>query len=156
MKTKRIKRPVCYFVGLLAFGLMLYSCLQDETDLDSQETTGKIIKGKNRELSIDVARSWYEAHQTPVVTTRSVATHFELMTKLHWKKGYENRKGKFEVVEVPLLTRGGAVLMDSETMEKCKDTERGKIRNISRMVIIKNLETGEIINFVYITYMLLP
>ena len=148
MKTKRIKRPVCYLVGLLVFGLMLYSCLQDETDLDSRETTGKIIKGKNRELSIDVARSWYEAHQTPVVTTRSVATHFELMTKLHWKKGYENRKGKFEVVEVPLLTRGGAVLMDSETMEKCKDTERGKIRNISRMVIIKNLETGEIINFV--------
>lgn len=148
MKTKRIKRPVCYFVGLLAFGLMLYSCLQDETDLDSQETTGKVIKGKNRELSIDVARSWYEAHQTPVVTTRSVVTHFELMTKLHWKKGYENRKGKFEVVEVPLLTRGGAVLMDSETMEKYKETERGKIRNISRMVIIKNLETGEIINFV--------
>ena len=53
MKTKKIKRPVCYFVGLLAFGLMLYSCLQDETDLDSQETTGKVIKGKNRELSID-------------------------------------------------------------------------------------------------------
>ena len=148
MKTKKIKRPVCYLVGLLAFGLMLYSCLQDETDLDSQETTGKVIKGKNRELSIDVARSWYEARQTPVVTTRSVVTHFELMTKLHWKKGYENRKGKFEVVEVPLLTRGGAVLMDRETMEKYKDTERGKIRNISRMVIIKNLETGEIINFV--------
>ena len=148
MKTKKIKRAVCYLVGLLAFGLMLYSCLQDETDLDSQETTGKVIKGKNRELSIDVARSWYEARQTPVVTTRSVVTHFELMTKLHWKKGYENRKGKFEVVEVPLLTRGGAVLMDRETMEKYKDTERGKIRNISRMVIIKNLETGEIINFV--------
>ena len=148
MKTKRIKRPVCYLVGLLAFGLILYSCLQDETDLDSRETTGKIIKGKNRELSIDMARSWYEAHQTPVVTTRSVVTHFELMTKLHWKKGYENRKGKFEVVEVPLLTRGGAVLMDSETMEKYKETERGKIRNISRMVIIKNLESGEIINFV--------
>ena len=118
MKIKRIKRPVCYLVGLLAFGLMLYSCLQDETDLDSQETTGKVIKGKNRELSIDVARSWYEARQTPVVTTRSVVTHFELMTKLHWKKGYENRKGKFEVVEVPLLTRGGAVLMDRETIDR--------------------------------------
>ena len=37
MKTKRIKRPVCYLVGLLVFGLMLYSCLQDETDLDSRE-----------------------------------------------------------------------------------------------------------------------
>ena len=87
MKTKRIKRPVCYLVGLLAFGLILYSCLQDETDLDSQETTGKIIKGKNRELSIDVARSWYEAHQTPVVTTRCVATHFGLLSRLEWKKG---------------------------------------------------------------------
>ena len=54
MKTKRIKRSVCYLVVLLIFGLILYSCLQDETDLDSQETTGKIIKGKNRELSIDV------------------------------------------------------------------------------------------------------
>ncbi len=46
MKTKRIKRSVCYLVVLLIFGLILYSCLQDETDLDSQETTGKIIKGK--------------------------------------------------------------------------------------------------------------
>ena len=76
MKTKRIKRPVCYLVGLLVFGLMLYSCLQDETDLDSRETTGKIIKGKNRELSIDVARSWYEAHQTPVVTTSNFPFRF--------------------------------------------------------------------------------
>ena len=50
MKTKRIKRSVCYLVVLLIFGLILYSCLQDETDLDSQETTGKIIKGKNREF----------------------------------------------------------------------------------------------------------
>lgn len=64
MKTKRIKRPVCYLVGLLAFGLMLYSCLQDETDLDSQETTGKVIKGKNRELSINVRTQSAERYET--------------------------------------------------------------------------------------------
>lgn len=148
MRKVKIKRYVCYFAGLAALCLILYSCLQDESDWGAQETSGKVIKGKNRELSVDVARSWYEAHQTPVVSTRSVATDFELLTKLHWKKGYENRKGKFEVVEIPLLTKGGAVLMDEETMEKYKETERGKIRNISRMVIIKNIETGEIINFV--------
>lgn len=148
MRKVKIKRYVCYFAGLAALCLILYSCLQDESDWGAQETSGKVVKGKNRELSVDVARSWYEAHQTPVVSTRSVATDFELLSKLHWKKGYENRKGKFEVVEIPLLTKGGAVLMDEETMEKYKETERGKIRNISRMVIIKNIETGEIINFV--------
>lgn len=148
MRKVKIKRYVCYFAGLAALCLILYSCLQDESDWGAQETSGKVVKGKNRELSVDVARSWYEAHQTPVVSTRSVATDFELLSKLHWKKGYENRKGKFEVVEIPLLTKGGAVLMDEETMEKYKETERGKIRNISRMVIIKNIETSEIINFV--------
>lgn len=37
---------------------------------------------------------------------------------MRWKKAYESRKGKFEVVEIPLLTRGGAVLLDKETKEK--------------------------------------
>lgn len=148
MRKEKVKRRVCYFGGLLALCLILYSCLKDESDWDSQETSNGVIKGKNKELNLDAALSWYEAHQKPVVSTRSVDTKFELLSKLHWKKGLESRKEKFEVVEVPLLNKGGAVLMDSETMEKCKETERGKIRNISRMVIIKNLETGEIINFI--------
>ena len=148
MKKERVKCRICYFGGFLAICLILYSCLKDESDWDLQKTSNGVIKGKNRELSLDAALSWYEANQTPVVATRSVDTKFELLSKLHWKKGLESRKEKFEVVEVPLLNRGGAVLMDSETMEKYKETELGKIRNISRMVIIKNLETGEIINFV--------
>ena len=148
MRKEKVKRRACYFGGLLVLCLILYSCLKDESDWELQKTSNGVIKGKNRELSLEAALSWYEANQTPVVSTRSVDTKFELLSKLHWGKGLESRKEKFEVVEVPLLNKGGAVLMDSQTMEKCKETERGKIRNISRMVIIKNLETGEIINFV--------
>ena len=148
MRKEEVKRRACYFDGLFVLCLILYSCLKDESDWELQKTSNGVIKGKNRELSLEAALSWYEANQTPVVSTRSVDTKFELLSKLHWEKGLESRKEKFEVVEVPLLNKGGAVLMDSQTMEKCKETERGKIRNISRMVIIKNLETGEIINFV--------
>ena len=148
MRKEEVKRRACYFDGLFVLCLILYSCLKDESDWELQKTSNGVIKGKNRELSVATALSWYEANQTPVVSTRSVDTKFELLSKLHWGKGLESRKEKFEVVEVPLLNKGGAVLMDSQTMEKCKETERGKIRNISRMVIIKNLETGEIINFV--------
>ena len=148
MRKEKVKRRICYFGSFLAICLILYSCLKDESDWDLQKTSNGVIKGKNRELSLDAALSWYEANQPPVVSTRSVDTKFELLSKLHWKKGLESRKEKFEVVEVPLLNKGGTVLMDSETMEKYKETELGKIRTISRMVIIKNLETGEIINFI--------
>lgn len=149
MRKERFKRKVCYFSSFLVLCLVLYSCLQDEWDIDSHETAGQVVEGKNRELTVGVARSWYETSQAPVVATRSVVTNFELMTKMRWKKAYESRKGKFEVVEIPLLTRGGAVLLDKETKEKYNPaTDRKKIRSIARMVIIKNLETGEITNFV--------
>ncbi len=129
--------------------LVLYSCIQDEWNPYSDGTTSKVVEGKNRELTIAVARSWYEANQAPVVATRSVVTHFELMTKLRWKQATESRKGYFEVVEVPLMTRGGAVLLDQETKDKFNpETDRRKIRNVSRMVIIKNLRTGDVTNFV--------
>ncbi|WP_347073580.1 hypothetical protein [Bacteroides thetaiotaomicron] len=149
MRKERFKRKVCYFSSFLILCLVLYSCLQDEWDIDSHETADQVVEGKNRELTVGVARSWYETSQAPVVATRSVVTNFELMTKMRWKKAYESRKGKFEVVEIPLLTRGGAVLLDKETKEKYNPaTDRKKIRSIARMVIIKNLETGEITNFV--------
>ena len=81
MKTKRIKRPVCYLVGLLVFWSDAVFLLTGRNRSGLTETTGKIIKGKNREpeyrCSTELVRS---SHQTPVVTTRSVATHFELMT----------------------------------------------------------------------------
>lgn len=149
MRKERFKRRVCSFGGFLLLCLVLYSCLQDDWSLDPGGTTTKVVEGKNRELTITVARSWYEANQAPVVSTHSVVTHFELLTKLRWKQATESRKGHFEVVEVPLLTRGGAVLLDRETKEKYNpETDRKKIRNISRMVIIKNLKTGEVTNFV--------
>lgn len=149
MRKEKFKRRVCYFSSFLLLCLVLYSCLQDEWCLDSDGTAGKVVEGKNRELTIAIARSWYEANQAPVVATRSVVTHFELMTKLRWKQAAESRKGDFEVVEVPLLTRGGAVLLDRETKDKYNpETDRKKIRNVSRMVIIKNLKTGDVTNFV--------
>lgn len=86
MRKKRFKRKVCYFSSFLILCLVLYSCLQDEWDIDSHETADQVVEGKNRELTVGVARSWYETSQAPVVATRSVVTNFELMTKMRWKR----------------------------------------------------------------------
>ena len=97
MRKKRFKRKVCYFSSFLILCLVLYSCLQDEWDIDSHETADQVVEGKNRELTVGVARSWYETSQAPVVATRSVVTNFELMTKMRWKKAYESRKGNLKL-----------------------------------------------------------
>ena len=86
MRKEKVKRRVCYFGSFLVLCLILYSCLKDESDWELQKTSNGVIKGKNRELSVATALSWYEANQTPVVSTRSVDTKFELLSKLHWEK----------------------------------------------------------------------
>ena len=61
----------------------------------------------------------------------------------------ESRKGDLEVVETTLMTSGSTFFMDNETKEKYElQDDLDKIYNVARMVILKNLETGEIYNFI--------
>ena len=73
-----------------------------------------------------------------------------MLTKLNWEKAEESRLERFEVVEIPLLLKGGAVILEDEVVRRYTQNpkERRKLRNISRMVIIKNVETGRTINFI--------
>lgn len=147
MKERRFKKKIYSFSVFLLFSFIVYSCLQED-ELDSQN---KVVLNKNRELTIAAARSWYEANNPPIAATRSVVTHFELMTKPRWNKARESRMGDFEVVEVPLMTKGSAILLDQETKNKYDpEVDRQKIHNVIRIVVIKNLSTGETINFMMI------
>ena len=151
MKIRQKKRMIRYSGIILFFILLLYSCLHDEFGVETyhENHIGRVFTRRtNKELTIEKARTWYESTQSPIVSTRSASTSFELLTKPNWRFSHESKKGKFEVVEVPLLIRGNAVLMDEETMMKYTEEENQKVRNISRMVIIKNIETGEIIHFI--------
>ena len=151
MKIRQKKRTIRYSGIILFFILLLYSCLQDEFGVETYQENhiGRVFTRRtNKELTIEKARTWYESTQSPIVSTRSASTSFELLTEPSWRFSQESKRGKFEVVEVPLLRRGNAVLMNEETMMKYTEEENQKVRNISRMVIIKNIETGEIIHFI--------
>ena len=72
-------------------------------------------------------------------------------SKPNWNKAKESRKGDLEVVETTLMTSGSTFFMDNETKEKYElQDDLDKIYNVVRMVILKNLETGEIYNFIMV------
>lgn len=149
MSKEDLKLKIVSLGCFLFLCFVLYSCFQDEWEQAANGKANQIISGKNHVLTISAAHRWYESTQLPVVSTRSVVTNLELLTKMNWSKAVESRRGDFEVVEIPLLVRGGAVLLDKETKERYNpETDRKKIRSISRMVIIKNVLTGDITNFV--------
>ena len=59
-------------------------------------------------------------------------------------------------VETTLMTSGSTFFMDNETKEKYElQDDLDKIYNVVRMVILKNLETGEIYNFIMVFIVLM-
>lgn len=148
---RKTRKSRFWLLGVcVLFCLLVYSCLQNEWLLD-YETTDKVVAGNNKELTASKAEQWYNATNLPVATVRSLSSESEILTKPKWAEAQESRKGDFEVVETPLLVRGSAIFLDQETNGKF-DPKKGskKIRNIARMVVIKNTKTGEICNFIMI------
>lgn len=134
------------------FCTVIYSCLQDEWETDNNIGEGKVIVGNNKELTVTAAQQWYEDHNKPVATVRSVDNdENEILTKPKWEEAKENRQSNFEVVETTLMTNGSIMFMDSETKGRfTPQTDAKRVHNIARMVVIKNLETGKICNFIMI------
>lgn len=148
MKRKTQKRKLGIIGVLIFFSLIVYSCWQDES---SSNLSDEIIVGGNKELTIAEAEKWYNATNPSATTVRSLSTGGRIPTKPNWNKAKESRKGNFEVVETTLMTSGSAIFMDNETKEKYGPQEDlNRIYNVARMVVLKNLKTGEIYNFIMV------
>lgn len=148
MKQRNAKKHFWLLGSLILFCMLVYSCLHDDWGAD---TVDGVTLGNNKELTASEAERWYNATNQPVATVRAFAPTDVIATKPQWGRAIESRKGKFEVVETPLMVNGSVVFMDDETKRKI-DPEKSpdKIRNLARMVVIKNLKTGEICNFIMI------
>lgn len=88
---------------------------------------------------------------TPVVTMRSSeAKDAEAtMVKPKWENAYEANRGRYEVVQTPILTRGRIMFVDAETHREFEKARGQKfLRNAARMVVRKDLKTGEIRSFI--------
>ena len=102
-------------------------------------------------MTIAKAEQWYNATNPSATTVRSLSADGRIPAKPNWNKAKESRKGDLEVVETTLMTSGSTFFMDNETKEKYElQDDLDKIYNVVRMVILKNLETGEIYNFIMV------
>lgn len=132
---------------------ILFSC--SDTDWGDQflfRKQEKKSKHKNEELTIDVAKQWYEAYYEPVVTTRSSErdTTKRLMMP-YWDKAKEANRKRYEVVEIPIKTKGSHLIVDSETALKWQPGIDDKaIRNTAKIVIEKDKITGRMRSFIMI------
>lgn len=143
-----------WYPFLLLGGLYyLFSCTDNigEGHGDSVNHTRK-RKNKNEELTIATAKEWYQNHYAPVVTTRSsIMSSIDRMMKPYWEKAKESNRKRYEVVEIPIKTKGGHLILDAETSNHWSPgTSSGFIRNTAKIVIEKDKQTGRTRSFVMI------
>lgn len=150
---RKIKGKHLMFIILAVLCLCIYACY-DGVDFPSGKSSrlGK-SKKKNKELTTAIARQWFETNMTPVVTMRSSEAKDvqAAMVKPKWEDAYEANRGRYEVVQTPILTRGRRMFVDAETQSEFEKIRGQKyLRNAARMVIRKDLKTGEIRSFIAI------
>ena len=96
---RKIKGNRLMFIILAVLCLCIYACY-DGVDFPSGKSSrsGK-SKKKNKELTTAIARQWFEANMTPVVTMRSSEAKDvqAAMVKPKWEDAYEANRGKYEV-----------------------------------------------------------
>lgn len=149
MNLKRIYL-ICTVCGFLFF--LLYACIPDEWIVDSgHELPMKLEFGKNSELTITAAKSWYGTHKKPVSRmVTNVHNKWGFLVSPSWNHAKEWRKGRYEVVEVSLRSNVDVIFMDKETnskKEQMSNEEKKKIMNVGRCVILKDVISGEIRTF---------
>jgi hypothetical protein len=146
-----LKKLLCFLPLLLS---LLLSCTESElpdTTLRKPIYSDELQQGKNQELTIANAESWYVNQQAPV--TRVGVTQdnsLGILVAPSWNHAKEWRKGKYEVVEASLRSNANIIYYNPDTYQQ-KDllskSDKAKLTNVGRTVILKDLETGKIITF---------
>ncbi len=95
-----------------------YACYDGE-DWGGQSGAHRVSPRKrNKQLTTSVARQWYESHYDPVVSvsTRSGGDdEMPALIKPKWAHATERNRGRYEVVQMPILTQTRRMIVDEET-----------------------------------------
>lgn len=142
------KWRILAYIGILG---MLLACA-DHMLQDDEGPKTKRLKSKNKELTVSVAKNWFESTYAPIVMTRtSNEEGKELAVKPYWDKAKENFRGRFEVVETPILSKGMHIILDEETGNHWQPGMKADyIRNTTKLVIMKDMVTNETRSFIMI------
>ena len=108
----------------------------------------------NKHVTVSVARQWYESHYDSVVcfnTRFGGNDDMPAFIKPKWSHATESNRGRYEVVQMPILTQARHMIVDEETRLHFDELHaKNKLRNSTHLVILKNLETGQVRSFVSI------
>ncbi len=148
-----MKRKTIKILGILVLCMCMFSCREDTLTDTPEAAPDEKTESGNSELTIVAARQWYEANQPPVVKVRfnRESKGVARLVKPGWEDAKESHRGRFEVVETPLMTRGSHLIVDAETqMHFDPENADPAIRNTARMVVLKDLVTGDIRSFIMV------
>ena len=144
---KKTQRKILgLLLSTLAISFLIYACVDD--NLHKMEESDRLVSGKNKELTKEMAEQWFLAYNTPVVELRSAEVDDGVRTKPNWSRAKESRKKRYEVVETPLLSKDNIRFLDEDTKNRMdRSTDNKYIRNTTRMVVIKDLQSGKVCSF---------
>ena len=143
---KKTQKKILWLLSALAISFLIYACVDD--NLHKMEESDKLVSGKNKELTKEMAEQWFLAYNTPVVELRSADVDDGVRTKPNWARARESRKKRYEVVETPLLSKDNIRFLDEDTKSRMdRSTDNKYIRNTTRMVVIKDLQSGNVCSF---------
>lgn len=153
MKIKKKRLSVLRYSILSAILIVFHTCMDDSIihQEEGEKDSSGLIFGKNKELTQNTAKKWYQLTQKPVMRMASTANDSAdgILVMPSWNHAKEWKKGKYEVVEASLKSQNNIMFFDNETWHRVDSGTANleKIKNVGRMIFLKNMETGEIINF---------
>lgn len=149
---RNIKRKHLLFALSALLSICFYACYDGE-EWGARQGVHRVSPTKrNKQLTTSVARQWYESHYDPVVSvsTRSGGgDELPALIKPKWANATERNRGRYEVVQMPILTRTRRIIVDEDTRLHFDELRmQKKLRNSTHLVILKDLKTGNIRSFI--------
>lgn len=140
------------FLVMVCTLIFTFSCADEFELAEFTFQEGQLDRYRNKDLTKSVAQEWYELNYDPVVTTRSNYEDSVIcMMKPDWEHAKELNRQRYEVVEIPILVKGGHLILDSETTQIWSPEAIDKsIRNTAKIVIEHDLNTGRTRGFVMV------
>ncbi|MDR2038658.1 MAG: hypothetical protein LBQ60_12110 [Bacteroidales bacterium] len=118
---------------------LLFSC-RSEYDL---------VYEKRLDKEVEDARQWIMERYPEQFSIRSATSPNTMFVKPDWNRAFTRSNSKIKTVETPVFPMSGWVycIVDEENKKKYEETGDNRyIANFSRLVVITNLGSGEIIS----------
>ncbi len=125
-------------IAMIFLAAIFVACEQEMFDKDDDS------------LSIDEAKSWFEANQPEFLVLKSGGMSKKTkVIKPSWKGAYASKNREVEVVETHIMANGAFGFATKDAFSEWLATENlGYLTSLSRIVVMRYKDTGEIVSFI--------